>query len=159
MLPFARLKWSEMRPLAVALIERIRDGHAQENFTIPVVEFVRVFAPEAQEAELNKVARRGEILFKADSIVGGEFQLPEGEQATFDLGREGFALRIPPRMSGRYELFADGFRVNFNEGENLEGCKRLLILICNSIVSVDVTTERIYARGAVRLFDLLVEFV
>ncbi len=158
MLPFARLKWPEMRPLAVELIERIHAGHAQGDFSMPVVDFVRIFAPDASEAELAKVARRGALEFVADASDGGTFQLPVGERATFDLGREGFALRLPVRMSGRYEIYADGFRVLFNEGEELEGCKRLFLLVCNRIVTVDVTTERIYAHAPVKLFDLCVEF-
>ena len=158
MLPFARLKWPEMRPLAVELIERIHAGHAQGDFSMPVVDFVRVFAPDASEAELVKVALRGALEFAANASDGGAFQLPEGERATFDLGREGFALRLPVRMSGRYEIYADGFRVLFNEGEELEGCKRLFLLVCNRIVTVDVTTERIYAHAPVKLFDLCVEF-
>ena len=158
MLPFARLKWPEMRPLAVELIERIHAGHVERNFSMPVVDFVRVFAPDASEAELAKVAQRGALEFTADASDGGVFQLPEGERATFDLGREGFALRLPVRMSGRYEIYTDGFRVLFNEGEELEGCKRLVLLVCNRIVTVDVTTERIYAHAPVKLFDLCVEF-
>lgn len=158
MLPFARLRWPEMRPLAKKLIESIHAGHAQGNFLMPVVDFVRVFAPDASEAELAKVARRGVLEFTRDSPDGGAFQLPEGERATFDLGREGFVLRIPARMSGRYEIFAAGFRVTFNEGEELEGCKRLFLLVCNRVVTVDVTTERIYAHAPVKLFDLCVEF-
>ena len=158
MLPFARLKWPEMRPLARELIERIHAGHAAEEFSLPVVDFVRVFAPNASEAELVKVAQRGAIEFNSDSPDGGAFQLPEGDRATFDLGRDGFVLRIPVRMSGRYEIYTDGFRVLFNEGEELEGCKRLVLLVCNRIVTVDVTTERIYAHAPVKLFDLCVEF-
>ena len=158
MLPFARLKWPEMRPLAEELVERIHAGHAQGEFSMPVVDFVRVFAPNASEEELAKVGRRGALEFTSDSSDGGGFQLPEGDRATFDLGREGFVLRIPVRMSGRYEIYAGGFRVRFNEGEELEGCKRLFLLVCNRVITVDVTTERIYAHAPVKLFDLCVEF-
>ncbi|MBA2339796.1 MAG: hypothetical protein H0V88_05335 [Pyrinomonadaceae bacterium] len=158
MLPFARLKWPEMRPLAEELIARIHAGHAQGNFSMPVVDFVRVFSPDASEAELAKVAGRGALEFTSDASECGAFQLPEGARATFDLGREGFVLRIPVRMSGRYEVFADGFRVLFNEGEELEGCKRLFLLVCNRIITVDVTTERIYAHAHVKLLDMCVEF-
>ncbi len=158
MFPFTRLKWREMRPLVIDLIERLHKGHREPHFALPVADFVRVFAPDAPDAELAKVSLRGSMFFVSDSATGGAFALAEGEQATFDLGRDGFHLRIPTRMSGRYELYEDGFRITFTAGEELIGCKRLLILICNRVTSVDVTTTHVHTHATQSMFDLLIEF-
>lgn len=155
---FDCLKWPEMRPVTLRLIERMHEGHARREFSIPVQDFVRVFAPGAKEAELAKVAERGEIHFQADSDAGGTFQLMTGPQATFELGREGLAMRVPERMSGRYEIRPSAFRIIFQSGEEMEGCKRIFALICNRVVSVDVSSERVDVRLPSKLFDLCVEF-
>ena len=156
---FSCLKWPEMRPVTLELIKRLHEGHALGGqFSIPVVDFARVFAPGAQTAELEKVAERGDIRFTPQSERGGTFQLAEGVAATFDLGREGLAMRIPARMSGSYEVRPSAFQIKFNTGEELEGCKRLVILICNRVVSVDVSSERVDVRLPSKLFDLCVEF-
>lgn len=159
MFPFTRLKWAEMRPLVLDLIARMNDGHARGRFTLPVVDFVNTFSPDASEAELAKTRTRGAIEFTADTETGGVFRLAEGAPALFELGREKLVLRIPERMSGRYELYAGGFLVAFDDGEELEGCKRVLLLVCNRVASVNVSTERVYIRAVKsRMFDLLVEF-
>lgn len=61
-------------------------------------------------------------------------------------------------MSGRYEIRPDAFQIVFKEGEELEGCKRLLMLICNRVVSVDVSSTRVDVRLPNKLLDLCVEF-
>ena len=155
---FSCLKWPEMRPVTLKLIERMHEGHAQSQFSIPVVDFVRVFAPGAGASEMEKVAERGDIQFTAESESGGIFTLAAGARATFELGREGLAMRIPERMSGRYEIRPNAFQIAFNEGEELEGCKRLFVLVCNRVVSVDVSSERVDVRLPSKLFDLCVEF-
>jgi hypothetical protein len=155
---FSCLKWPEMRALTLRLIERIHEGHAHGQFSIPVVDFVSVFAPGALPAELAKVAERGSIHFMADSSNGGTFQLNEGPRATFDLGREGLHMRVPERMSGHYEIRPSAFHIDFKSGEELEGCKRLIMLICNRVVSVDVSSERVDVHLPSKLFDLCVEF-
>jgi hypothetical protein len=155
---FSCLKWPEMRPVTLKLIARMHEGHAQGQFSIPVVDFARLFAPGAQATELRKVAERGDIHFKAESGSGGTFRLAEGPLATFDLGREGLAMRVPSRMSGHYKVRPSGFQIDFKSGEELEGCKRLFVLICNRIVSVDVSTKRVDVRLPRKLFDLCVEF-
>ena len=152
------LKWPEMRPVALELIERMREGHTRGRFQIPVVDFVRVFSPDATEAELSKVAARGDLQFVADSADGGVFELAEGERALFDLHREGLVLRIPARMSGRYRIFPEAFHVSFNRGEELEGCKRVLLLVCKRVQRVEVSGARVDVRMPSRLFDLCVEF-
>jgi hypothetical protein len=134
------------------------EGHALGQFSIPVVDFVRVFAPEALESELEKVARRGDIDFRADAFDGGQFQLAPGPRASFDLGREGLVMRVPERMSGHYEIRPNAFQIEFKRGEELEGCKRVLMLICNRVVSVDVSSERVEVHLPSKLFDLCVEF-
>jgi hypothetical protein len=136
----------------------MHEGHAQSEFSIPVLDFVRVFAPGAKEAEMEKVAERGSIHFKAESEKGGTFRLAEGPRATFDLGREGLAMRVPERMSGRYLIRPSAFHIDFNDGEELEGCKRLFVLVCNRVVSVDVSTKRVDVHLPSKLFDLCVEF-
>jgi hypothetical protein len=155
---FGCLKWPEMRVVTLRLIERMHEGHARREFSIPVVDFVRVFAPGAKEAELATVAERGDIHFNADSEGGGTFRLAEGPQATFELGREGLAMRVPERMSGRYEADPSAFRITFTSGEELEGCKRLFVLVCNRVVSVDVSSTRVEVHLPSKLFDLCVEF-
>jgi hypothetical protein len=155
---FSCLKWPEMRSVALLLIKRMHDGHAQGSFTIPVVDFARLFAPEAQAAEIAKVAARGDIKFTPENESSGTFQLAEGPSATFELGREGLAMRIPERMSGHYTIRPKAFQIEFNSGEELEGCKRLFVLICNRVVSVDVSDKRVDVRLPSKLFDLCVEF-
>src|SRR4051812_4814825 len=155
---FGCLKWPEMRAVTVRLIERMHEGHARREFSMPVVDFVCVFAPAAKEDELAKVAERGDIHFTADSDEGGTFRLGEGPPATFELGREGLAMRVPVRMSGRYSLRPSAFHIDFQGGEELEGCKRLFVLVCNRVVSVDVSSERVDVRLPSKLFDLCVEF-
>ena len=155
---FNRLKWPEMRGVALELIARVHEGHARGRFAIPVVDFVRVFAPGASSAELAKVAERGDLRFTADSADAGAFTLAEGGRALLDLQRESLVIRIPARMSGRYELRPNAFHVIFNRGEELEGCKRLVLLVCNRILSVDVSSERVDVRLPGRIFDLCVEF-
>ncbi|HYE64004.1 MAG TPA: hypothetical protein VD966_00395 [Pyrinomonadaceae bacterium] len=155
---FNCLKWPEMRGVALELIASMHEGHQRGRFSIPAVNFVRIFAPGAPEEEMAKVRRRGDIHFIADQDSGGRFTLPEGERATFDLGREGLVMRIPPRMSGVYELSPDAFRIEFNKGEELEGCKRVLLLVCNRVVSVDITSRRVDVRLPSRILDLCVEF-
>ena len=86
------------------------------------------------------------------------FRLAEGPVATFELGREGLVMRVPSRMSGNYTLSPSAFHITFNQGEELEGCKRVLVLVCNRVVSVDVSSERVDVRLPSRLFDLCVEF-
>jgi hypothetical protein len=147
-----------MRPVALELIQRMHEGHAGGRFSIPVVDFARVFAPGARKAELMKVAERGDIHFTPRSESGGVFRLAEGPPATFDLGREGLAMRVPARMSGVYEVRPSSFQIKFNSGEELEGCKRLLVLICNRVVGVEVSGERVNVRLPSKLFDLCVEF-
>jgi hypothetical protein len=147
-----------MRPVTLELIRRMREGHAAGPFSIPVVDFVRVFAPGAPAEELAKVAARGRILFAPVSAHGGTFRLAKGPEATFELGREGLAMRVPPRMSGTYKVRPNSFHITFNKGEELEGCKRLFVLMCNRVVSVDVSTKRVDVRLPSKLFDLCVEF-
>ena len=155
---FSCLKWPEMRAVTLKLIERMHEGHARGQFTIPVLDFVRVFAPGAEESELAKVAERGEIHFTADADQGGTFQLAEGPRATFELGREGLVMRVPERMSGHYEIRPAAFHIDFQSGEELEGCKHVLTLVCNRILSVDVSSERVDVHLPSKLFDLCVEF-
>jgi len=155
---FDCLKWPEMRPVALELIARVRDGHARGEFSIPVVDFLRVFSPRAGRAELAKVAERGDLTFRADAPAGGSFRLAEGERALFDLHREGLVIRIPRRVSGRYEVGPDSFRVAFDRGAELEGCKRLLLLVCNRVLSVEVTPRRVNVNLPVSVLNLCVEF-
>lgn len=155
---FDCLKWPEMRAVAIELIARMHEGHAGGRFSIPVVDFARVFAPGAGEAELAKVKKRGELSFVAEGPQGGTFSLPEGERALFDLGREGLVMRVPARLSGRYQVRAGAFRIDFNAGEELEGCKRILLLVCNRVASVDVSAARVDVRFPSKLFNLCVEF-
>jgi hypothetical protein len=147
-----------MREVAVDLISRMASGHTRGQFSIPVVDFARVFAPSAPPAELQKVAARGDFKFAADSEHGGTFALAQGPKAFFDLGREGLVMKVPERMSGRYEIMPEAFRIKFTQGEELEGCKRLFILVCNRVLSVEVSTSRVDVRLPSRLFDLCVEF-
>jgi hypothetical protein len=158
MLPFTHLKWPEMRPIALELITRIHEGHARRQFSIPAVDFARVFAPGAHERELAKVAGRGDIQFTASAPDGGTFTLAPGERAVFDLGREALVMRIPARMSGRYRIRPGAFHIEFSKGEELEGCKRLLLLVCNRVISVDVSSTRVDVRLPGHIFDLCVEF-
>ncbi len=155
---FSCLKWPEMRPVTMELIKRMHEGHAQGRFSIPVVEFARVFAPGAQAEELAKVIERGDIDFMPESERGGTFQLAKGPSATFELGRAGLAMRIPERMSGSYKIRPSAFQIEFNSGEELEGCKRLFVLVCNRVIGVDVSDERVDVRLPGKLFDLCVEF-
>src|SRR5437660_514897 len=124
---FNCLKWPEMRAVALELIARMQEGHARNEFRIPVVDFLRVFAPGASDEELAKVAERGDLKFTADSDGGGSFTLEEGERAVFDLRREGLFMRVPARLGGRYEILADSFPVNFNSGEVISGIMRLVM--------------------------------
>jgi len=158
MLPFTRFRWPEMRSVALELVARVHEGHARGLFRIPAVDFVSIFSHDARPAELRKVAARGDLMFAAETDASGSFKLAEGERALFDLHREGLMLRIPERVSGRYLLRPGAFRVEFSEGEELEGCKRLLLLICNRVLSVDVSGERVEVRSPRRIFDLIVEF-
>jgi hypothetical protein len=96
--------------------------------------------------------------FTADSQHGGIFALAQGPKAFFDLGREGLVMKVPERLSGRYEILPEAFRINFSQGEELEGCKRLFILVCNRVLSVEVSTSRVDVRLPSPLFDLCVEF-
>ena len=155
---FRCLKWPEMRGAALELIARVSEGHARGSFRIPVVDFLRVFSPGADAAELAKVAERGDLQFKADSKDGGRFALAEGRRADFDLNREGLVMRVPRRLAGRYEVLADSFRVEFDRGEELEGCKRLVMLVCNRVRSVEVTPRRVDVHLNVKVLDLCVEF-
>ena len=155
---FGCLKWPEMRPVTLKLIEDVHDGHARGDFSIPVVNFARIFAPGAPSSELEKVERRGDIHFTAREDRGGTFRLAEGPRATFDLGREGLVMRVPERMSGQYEVRPDAFHIAFNKGEELEGCKRVLVLVCNRVLSVDVSSRRVDVHLPSKLFDLCVEF-
>ena len=137
----------------------MHEGHGRGRFNIPVVDFARVFSPGAEESELAKVAGRGSIEFAAGDSRGGTFRLAEGERALFDLKREGLVMRVPPRMSGWYSVTDGGFRIDFNPGEELEGCKRILLLVCNRIASIEVSGGRVDVRSAGgKLFDLCVEF-
>ena len=147
-----------MRAVALALVARVHEGHARGVFRLPVVDFVSVFSHDASPEELRKVRARGDLMFAAETATRGSFKLAEGERALFDLHREGLVLRIPPRVSGRYALRLGAFRVEFNAGEELEGCKRVLLLVCNRVLSVDVSGERVEVRSPRRIFDLLVEF-
>lgn len=155
---FLKFKWPEMRPVAIELIARMHAGHARSAFSIPMVDFARVFAPGASEAELQKVAARGDINFVADNANGGIFTLAEGARAAFDLGREGLVLRIPARMSGRYDIQREAFSIEFKRGEELEGCRRIFLLVCNRVVGVNVSGARIDVRTPTPIFDLCVEF-
>jgi hypothetical protein len=156
---FNCLKWPEMREVARELVARMHAGHKSgREFSIPVVDFARIFAPEAPDSELEKVSARGNINFEPTSEQGGTFALAEGPRALFDLGREGLVMRVPHRMSGRYTLTPGAFHIEFKKGEELEGCKRLMILVCNRVVSVDVSERRVDVHLPSRLFDLCVEF-
>ncbi len=157
MLPFTRLRWPEMRPVALDLVARVHEGHAGGLFRIPVADFVAVFSHDARADELAKVRARGDLMFAAESAAAGSFALAEGESALFDLHREGLVIRIPRRVSGRYAVRPGAFRVEFNAGEELEGCKRLVLLVCNRVVSIDVSGERVEVRSPHRVFDLIVE--
>jgi hypothetical protein len=156
---FNCLKWPEMREVALALVRRMHDGHARgAEFSIPVVDFARIFAPNAPASELEKVSARGDINFKPAGAKDGTFALPEGARALFDLGREGLVMRVPVRMSGTYSLSTGAFRIEFTKGEELEGCKRLVLLVCNRVVSVDVSASRVDVHLPSKVFDLCVEF-
>ena len=147
-----------MRAVALELVARVHEGHARGVFRVPAADFVALFAHDARPAELRKVRARGDLMFAAESDAGGSFRLAEGERALFDLRREGLVLRIPPKVGGRYSLRPGAFRVEFNAGEELEGCKRVLLLVCNRVLSVDVSGERVEVRSPRRVFDLIVEF-
>ncbi len=149
-------KWPEMRALVLELIAEMQEGHRRGRFSIPAIKFLGVFAADAHE-ELAKVAQRGDIHFTPEGADGGSFVLREGERALFDLHREGLVLRLPARMSGTYAIRSDAFRIEFNRGEELEGCKRIFLLICNRIVSVDVSRTRVDVRSPSKIFDLHVE--
>lgn len=155
---FSCLKWPEMRPVTLKLIQRMHEGHLQGQFSIPVVDFARLFAPGASLEEMAKVSERGDIQFTAKTADSGTFRLAAGARATFELGREGLAMRVSERMSGRYMIRPSAFQIVFNEGEELQGCKRLFVLVCNRVVSVDVSSERVDVRLPSKLFDLCVEF-
>lgn len=155
---FNCLKWPEMREVALELIAHMHEGHARGEFSIPVVDFARVFAPGASALELKKVTARGDLHFRRTSETGGTFRLAEGTRALFDLGREGLVMRIPERMSGTYTLTSGAFHIEFNKGEELEGCKRLILLVCNRVVAVDVSERRVDVHLPSRIFDLCVEF-
>lgn len=156
---FNCLKWPEMRGVARELVARMHAGHnGGQSFSIPVVDFARIFAPAAPVAELEKVAARGSLTFEPVEQKGGRFALSEGPRALFDLGREGLVMRVPERMSGRYALSAGAFHIEFERGEELEGCKRLMLLVCNRVVSVDVSERRVDVHLPSRIFDLCVEF-
>ena len=155
---FNCLKWPEMRAVALELIARMHEGHARGRFSIPVVDFVGVFSPAASAAERAQVAERGDLQFVADSPDGGTFKLDEGPRALLDLGREGLVMRIPALMSGRYTLGPTAFQITFDKGAELEGCKRLLLLVCNRVMRVDVSKTRVDVHLPSRLFDLCVEF-
>ena len=156
--PSLHLKWPEMRPVAHELIARVGAGHARGRFAIPAVDFVRVFAPQADAGELAKLRARGDLEFAADAPDGGTFALAEGPRALCDLRREGLVMRVPVRLCGRYGVTPESFRVTFTPGAELEGCKRVLLLVCNRVVSVEVAHDRVDVRSQRRLFDLLVEF-
>lgn len=147
-----------MRPVTLRLISSMHEGHKRGRFSIPAADFLRVFSPGATPAELAKVATRGDINFIAESETGGTFILAAGERALFDLHREGLVMRLPTRMSGRYKLRPGAFSIDFNEGEELQGCKRILMLVCNRVVSVDVSSARVDVRLPNKLLDLCVEF-
>jgi hypothetical protein len=148
-----------MREVAIELIARMHDGHGLGvEFSIPVIDFVRIFAPGAPAVELEKVGARGDLSFKPTGAQEGEFALTKGPRALFDLGREGLVMRIPERMSGLYALSDGAFHIEFNKGEELEGCKRLLLLVCNRVMSVDVSASRVDVHLPSRIFDLCVEF-
>jgi hypothetical protein len=104
------------------------------------------------------VAERGDLLFAADAQDAGTFTLAEGERALFDLHREGLVIRVPRRVGGRYEILPEAFRVTFRRGEELEGCKRLGILICNRVTAVEVTPRRVDVHLPVKFLNLCVEF-
>lgn len=156
---FNCLKWPEMRGVAIELVGRMHEGHrGGREFSIPVVDFARIFAPGAPASELEKVSRRGDINFVPAGETEGTFALSKGPRALFDLGREGLVMRINERMSGVYTLSEGAFHIEFNEGEELEGCKRLLILVCNRVLSVDVSTRRVDVHLPASFLDLCVEF-
>lgn len=155
---FNCLKWPEMRPVTLQLIASMHEGHGRGRFSIPAADFLRIFAPAATPAELSKVAERGDIHFTAENETGGSFVLAAGERALFDLKREGLVMRLPARMSGSYQLHPGAFHINFTDGEELEGCKRILMLICNRVVSVEVSDTRVNVRLPNKLLDLCVEF-
>lgn len=145
--------------MALQLVARMHEGHSRGGgFAIPVVDFARIFAPSAPISELEKVSERGCLDFKPAGSDEGTFALAEGPRALFDLGREGLVMRIPERMSGLYTLSPGAFHIEFNRGEELEGCKRLLLLVCNRVVSVDVSGSRVDVHLPSRVFDLCVEF-
>ncbi|MBD0372939.1 MAG: hypothetical protein ICV60_19000, partial [Pyrinomonadaceae bacterium] len=76
---FNCLKWPEMRGVAMELIARMHAGHkVGTGFSIPVVDFARIFAPGAPEAELEKVRARGDIYFEPASKMAGTFALGKG---------------------------------------------------------------------------------
>jgi len=158
MLPFLQLKWPEMRPLAHELIARMHEGHVQGRFTIPVVDFARVFAPQAHESELAKLRARGALTFLKDASDGGTFTLAPGVRTLLDLHREGLSIRVPARLAGRYTLMARAFRITFTPGAELEGCKRVLLTVCNRLSSVTIAQDRVDVRSHRRIFDLSVEF-
>lgn len=155
---FDCIKWPQMRAVALELIARMHEGHRGGRFSIPVLEFMRFLSPDASESELAKVKGRGDIRFQPDSTNAGTFALAEGERALFDLHREGLVIRLPKRMSGRYEIRPGAFSIHFNRGEELEGCKRILLLVCNRVSSVEVSGERVEVRFPSKIFDLCVEF-
>ncbi|MCA1557072.1 MAG: hypothetical protein LC731_00865 [Acidobacteria bacterium] len=107
---------------------------------------------------MEKVAARGDLNFEPVDEAGGTFSLARGPRALFDLGREGLVMRVPERMSGLYTLSDGAFHIEFNKGEELEGCKRLVMLVCNRVVSVDVSASRVDVHLPSRIFDLCVEF-
>src|SRR5437868_1688363 len=115
MLPFLHLKWPEMRPVAHELIARMHEGHAHSRFTIPVVDFVLVFAAQAHESELTKLRARGALTFTKDASDGGTFTLAPGARTLLDLHREGLSIRVPARLAGRYTIMTRAFRIRSEE--------------------------------------------
>lgn len=153
------MKWQEMKPVAVDLIRRMHAGHASGEFQIPVVDFIGVFAPDAPAKELAKLEARGAISFQPEGKDAGTFTLAAGDAAYFDLGRERLVIKVPKQMHGTYSLpDADSFRIDFAEGAGLEGCKRILVLICNRVLWIEVSASRVDIKTPNRMSDLSVVF-
>jgi len=142
----------ELKTSVLALIRRVSTGHADGEFTIPMVEMFEAFGLSLEKSEQKKLRGRGDVKFAPLGPSQGEFtNRGRNQELSTD---EGLTLVVPETLSGTYVTTATSVTLKFAEGSALRGCKRVFVLICQDIIKIDADENKLYIDLPGEKYDL-----
>jgi hypothetical protein len=146
----------ELKEPVLELIRRVATEHEGREFAIPLVEMFAAFGLTLDQAEWNKVRKRGDVKFKPRCAALGEF-VNKGREQELETG-QGITLVVPANLAGEYVTTPASLTLKFAEGSALRGCKRVFVLICQDIIKIDADEHKLYIDLPGEKYDLCFVF-